>query len=195
MSGRHWLALTVATALAVGSGAFALAQDKKGKQTGPDQPPAKGKSKSGDGKQEAAPAPAGSATPPAADAAKKGHHLEGEWKVYWFGEDRTTQMNIVQVTQQNPGLTNFVGAIGTPSGEGCAVNGTVVDSLNGQFAEGIEVRTLAILSYVIAKANCAQEQLWLETFGLPSGKVLLSGRATFVATDGKRRYAPIALGR
>ncbi len=144
-------------------------------------------------KPESAPAAAAPATPPNAGA--KGHVLQGEWKVYWISEDRTTQMNVVQANQTQPGLTSFIGAIGTPSGEGCPLTGTVVDNLNGQFSEGIEVRNLAILSYVVAQAACAKDQLWVEAFGLPGGKVLMSGRATFVSADGKRRYAAIAFGR
>jgi len=175
------------------------AQENKGSSWAPtSQPPVarKAVSKPPAKKSEAAPAaapvkPDDSST----DAATKGHVLRGEWKVYWIGEDRTTQMNVVEANQTQPGLTSFIGAIGTPSGEGCPITGTVVDSLNGQFAEGIEVRTLAIVSYVVARATCPQDQLWVEAFGLPNGKVLMSGRATFVSPDGKRRYAAIAFGR
>lgn len=158
------------------------AQDKKGTSppTTKSQPAQKAPAKS-------EPEPQGSA--------EKNHALQGEWKVYWIADDRTTQMNVVSAVQTQTGLTNFIGALGTIGGEGCPITGTVVNSLNGQFAEGIEVRTLAILSYVVARANCQQEQVWLEAFGLPSGKVLMSGRVTFVAGDGKRRYLAVALGR
>jgi hypothetical protein len=144
-------------------------------------------------KAENVPAAAALAAP--ANATAKGHVLQGEWKVYWISEDRTTQMNVVQASQTQPGLTSFIGAIGTPSGEGCPLTGTVVDNLSGRFSEGIEVRSLAIISYVVAQAACAKDQLWVEAFGLPNGKVLMSGRATFVSADGKRRYAAIAFGR
>lgn len=159
------------------------AQDKKGgAQPTSGKPPAEQKSSP-------------KAAPQKEAGAAKGHVLQGEWKVYWISDDRTTQMKVVEATQIQAGLTNFIGAIGTPAGDGCSITGTVVDNLNGQFAEGIEVRTAAILSYVIAHASCPREQLWLEAFGLPTGKILMSGRATFIAPDGARRYAAVALGR
>jgi hypothetical protein len=160
------------------------AQEKKGSA-----PPTTGKAPA---EQKSAPK---TAPQKEAGAAAKGHVLQGEWKVYWISDDRTTQMKVVEATQIQTGLTNFIGAIGTPTGDGCSITGTVVDNLNGQFAEGIEVRTAAILSYVIAHASCPREQLWLEAFGLPTGKILMSGRATFIAPDGARRYAAVALGR
>jgi Flp pilus assembly protein TadD len=92
-------------------------------------------------------------------------------------------------------LDNRVGALASQEGEACTVNGTVVDTLNAQFAEGIEMRTLAVQSYVVAKAACAKQQIWIEAFGLPNGKVLMSGRATMVPQEGERRYLAVALGR
>lgn len=146
--------------------------------------------------QDAAAEPAQAVAPAdAAVPAKTGHVLEGDWKVYWIGDDKTSQLKLIQAQSAGKGLTNFVGALASADGEACPVNGTVVDSLNGQFAEGIEMRTLAIQSYVVAKAICAKQQIWIEAFGLPNGKVLMSGRATIVPAAGERSYLAVALGR
>ena len=122
------------------------------------------------------------------------HALQGDWKVYWLNDNKITRLNIVQVSP-GAGQTSFIGAIATQGGEACTLSGTVLDTLAGQYAEGPETREITISAYVIVRAQCAKGQIWIESFGFPSGKILLSGRATFIPAEGPRSYAPVALGR
>jgi hypothetical protein len=145
----------------------------------------------------AAPADAGkpAAGPPAADPSKPPQHvLQGEWIAYWYGVQKVTPMNIAQASG-NAGITTFMGGIATLDNEACAVVGTVLDNAEARYEEGPAAKALSISAYVMMRAQCKNSQIWIEAFGLPAGKVLMSGRATILGSDGKRSYAPIAFGR
>lgn len=147
---------------------------------------------------EAAPVPKGEAqAPESADPLTKPpppHSLQGDWKVFWLNDNKVTRLNVVQVSP-GAGVTSFIGAISKLDGEACTLNGTVLDALAGQYAAGPETREIAISAYVIIRAQCSKGQVWIEAFGFPSGKILLSGRASFIPAEGARSYAPVALGR
>ena len=140
-----------------------------------------------------APAPAAPAAP-AQPGKPQRHQLMGEWNVYWVSDNRTSKMRVLQA-QSAEGITNFSGALGTAGGDACTITGTVVDNFGGQYVDGTDAKTVSIAAYVVARALCDQGQIWIEAFGLPSGKALMSGRATFIAADGRRSFVPIALGR
>lgn len=137
-----------------------------------------------------------SSSPPKEEenATVRNHVLQGNWNVYWFGDSKVTRMNIVQASGAG-GLTNLVGAFATQDGEACPLTGTVFDLVNAQYEEGPTVKTIGISAYVLARAQCQKGQLWIEAFGLPTGKVLMSGRITFIPNEGQRSYVPVALGR
>lgn len=122
------------------------------------------------------------------------HVLEGVWKLYWLAENKATEMRIGQAFA-GKGVTTFIGALATLSGEVCPVTGTVVDRMQGQYVDGLEQKTLAISAFVVVRAQCASGQLWIEALGLPSGKVLMSGRATSMPTGGQQTYLSVGIGR
>ncbi len=140
-------------------------------------------------------APTNGAAPATADPTKTPQHmLQGNWVVFWYGENKATPMNIAQASGNN-GITTFMGGIATLQNEVCALVGTVLDDAKAQYADGPTTKSLAIAAYVMMRAQCAKSQIWIEAFGLPDGKVLMSGRAMIVSSDGQRSYAPVAFGR
>jgi len=140
-------------------------------------------------------APTNGAAPATADPSKTPQHvLQGNWIVFWYGENKATPMNIAQASGNN-GITTFMGGIATLQNEVCALVGTVLDDAKAQYADGPTTKSLAIAAYVMMRAQCAKSQIWIEAFGLPDGKVLMSGRAMIVSSDGQRSYAPVAFGR
>lgn len=122
------------------------------------------------------------------------HQLMGNWYIYWIGSQKATRMNIAQASTTGS-ITNFMGGFATLDKEACAISGTVLDRVLANYEEGPEVKTIGVDAYVIMRAQCAKQQIWIEAFGLPGGKVAMSGRATFIDSEGKRTYAPIAFGR
>jgi hypothetical protein len=140
--------------------------------------------------------PAQSEKTPAAEIANKTqqHALQGNWIVYWYGVNKSTIMNVAQASGNN-GLTTFMGALATLDKEACSTVGTVIDSAKLQYQDGPATKTLSVSAYVIMRVQCKNSQIWIEAFGLPAGKVLMSGRATLIDLSGKRSYAPVALGR
>jgi hypothetical protein len=151
----------------------------------------------------AAPSPPAAPNPTAAPAAKAAvpqpqekptHALEGAWKVYWINENKTSEMRIGQVVR-GEGLTNVVGSIATLQAEACPLTGTVVDSLTGQFIDGIETKMQQISAYVVLRAQCPTRQIWIEGFGMPNGRVLIPGRATVIGSKGDREFHAVGLGR
>jgi 6-phosphogluconate dehydrogenase len=103
-------------------------------------------------------------------------------------------MNIAQASTTGQ-ITNFMGGFATLDREACAVSGTLLDRVLANYEEGPAAKTIAVDAYVVMRAQCAKQQIWVEAFGLPGGKVAMSGRATFIDAEGKRAYAPIAFGR
>ena len=131
---------------------------------------------------------------PEPQGGKTAHALEGTWKVYWIDQNKASEMRIGQVTAV-PNLTSLVGSMATLDGEACPLNGSVVDALTGTFLDGLETKAQQISAYVVIRAQCANRQVWIEGFGLPSGRVLISGRATMIATNGARSYFAVGIGR
>jgi hypothetical protein len=143
-------------------------------------------------KPPAATAPQAPAAPAPTDDSK--HMLLGDWNIYWVADNRTSKMKVFQAQTLN-GVTSFAGALATAYGEACTFSGNVLDTFTGQFADDQNIKTVNVSAYVIIKGLCDNGQVWIEAFGLPSGKALMSGRATFINMQGNRNYVPVALGR
>jgi hypothetical protein len=103
----------------------------------------------------------------------------------------------MRVAQVFPGaaLTNLVGAMATLSGEACTMTETVIDTIAGRFTDGLEEKIHTLVAFTVLRAQCPSGQIWIEGLGLPAGRVLISGRATFIAPNGERTYASVGLGR
>ena len=146
-----------------------------------------------------APAPALPPQPsiPAVEGEKpktQNHVLQGNWNVYWYGVNKATYMNIAQASGGD-GITTFMGAIATLDKEACSTFGTVIDAADAHYQDGPTYKTISMSAYVIMRVQCKNSQIWIEAFGLPAGKVLMTGRATIIDANGQRKYAPVALGR
>jgi|GEM_PF-6374353 len=144
----------------------------------------------------APPPPSQPETPTVTDdkSKKQNHILLGNWTVYWFGVNKVTYMNIAQASGSD-GITTFMGGIATLDKEVCSTFGTVIDAAEAHYQDGPTTKNINMSAYVIMRVQCKQSQIWIEAFGLPAGKVLMSGRATILDVSGQRKYAPVAFGR
>lgn len=151
----------------------------------------------------AKPAPAPAPVPPAQPSTPavegeqpktQNHVLQGNWNVYWYGVNKATYMNIAQASGGS-GITTFMGALATLDKEACSTFGTVIDAADASYQDGPTSKTISMSAYVIMRVQCKNSQIWIEAFGLPAGKVLMTGRATIIDANGQRKYAPVALGR
>jgi hypothetical protein len=128
------------------------------------------------------------------EGGKPVHALEGVWKVYWIDQNKASEMRIGQVATA-PNITSLVGSMATLDAEACPMTGSVIDALNGSYQDGLETKSHQISAYVVLRAQCPNRQIWIEGFGLPAGRVLISGRATIIDAAGKRSYSAVGLGR
>ncbi|WP_156647862.1 hypothetical protein [Methylobacterium sp. Leaf87] len=129
-----------------------------------------------------------------APGGKPAHALEGTWKVFWLDRNKSTELRVGQVSV-TPNLTSLVGSMATLEGEACPLTGSVLDTLNGTYIDGLDTKSQQISAYVVIRAQCPNRQIWIEGFGLPKGRVLISGRATSIEANGSRTYLAVGLGR
>jgi len=122
------------------------------------------------------------------------HVLQGNWNIYWYGINKVTYMSIAQASGSG-GITTFMGGVSTLDKEACSTFCTVIDAAEAHYQDGPTTKTISMNAYVIIRVQCKNSQIWIEAFGLPSGKVLMSGRATVIDVNGQRKYLPVALGR
>jgi hypothetical protein len=64
------------------------------------------------------------------------------------------------------------------------MTGTVIDTIAGRFTDGLEEKIHTLVAFTVLRAQCPSGQIWIEGLGLPAGRVLISGRATFIAPMG-----------
>lgn len=132
---------------------------------------------------------------PAPPQAQTRHALAGAWRVTWPTRANVTNALTIDSVSAVQGAVNVVGRVAADNGETCAVTGSVFDEFIGQFRDGLDMRTMSLAALVRLRLHCANDETWIEAFGLPGGPILMIGRATTIARDGTRSHQPVHLVR
>jgi hypothetical protein len=81
------------------------------------------------------------------------------------------------------------------NGESCPMTGAIYDEFSGQVRDGLDTRTVNLSTLVRLRIRCANDETWIEAFGLPGGPISMAGRATTLLRDGARTHQPVQIGR